>query len=42
MDEVVKLQDESIFEGILVDYQQVLVKDNPIKTYKVYQLGGEE
>jgi len=41
MDEVVSLQDESIFEQILIDYKEVNIPTNPLKKYKVYQLGGE-
>lgn len=39
MDQVVDLQEESILEGILIDYVQVL-QINSDYAYKVYQCGG--
>lgn len=41
MDKVVDLQEESVLEGILIDYVEVLVVDNG-KAFKVFQLGGDE
>lgn len=40
MDKVVDLQDESIVEGIVIDYLPVLVVDSPRKAFKVFQVGG--
>lgn len=41
MEQVVDIQEESIFEGILIDYVPVLrIEDD--YAYKVFQLGGDE
>lgn len=42
IEKVIDIQDESIYQGIMVDYVECVRVDCPRPCYKVFQLGGDE